>query len=107
MVGADMEQRAREAPGEARGLEANRALLLAQAGDERGALAALERAFAPAPLPQWWLLLGHPAFDRLRDDPRFEAIVAGTEAHVAGQRALLADMRRRELVPERAAQNQR
>lgn len=107
LVGAGIERRAGEAPGEARALEANRALLLAQDGDHRGALAALERAFAPAPLPQWWLLLGHPAFDRLREDPRFEAIVAGTKAHVAGQRALLADMRRRELVPERAAQNQR
>lgn len=107
LIEAQLEQRAREAPGEARALEANRALLLAQARDDGAALDALQRAFAPAPLPEWWLLLGHPAFDHLRDDPRLRAITARTEAHAARQRALLADMVRRGLVPERAAQNQR
>jgi TolB-like protein/DNA-binding winged helix-turn-helix (wHTH) protein len=102
-----LDGRAKEAPGEARMLEVNRAMLLAQAGRDRDALAALERAFAPTPLRRWWLLLQHPAFDHLRREPRFQAIVARTALHVARQGDQLAEMRRLGRVPDRAAQNQR
>jgi TolB-like protein len=102
-----LDGRAKEAPGEARMLDVNRAMLLAQAGRDRDALTALERAFAPTPLRRWWLLLQHPAFDHLRREPRFQAIVARTAVHVARQGDQLAEMRRLGRVPDRAAQNQR
>ena len=107
LLEAELDELEAVAPGQRRALDAVRALLLAQAGRDRDAIAALERAYAAAPLPLWWIHLKHPAFERLRGQPRFQGLVARVDAHLEAQREKLAQMRRRGLVPERAAQNQR
>jgi hypothetical protein len=95
------------APGQKRSLDAIRAVLLTQAHRDQDACAALERAYAVVPLSLWWIHLRHPAFDPLRGQPRFQALVARVESHLGTQREKLAQMRRRGLVPDRTAQNQR
>jgi len=107
LLEAELDELESVAPGQKRALDAMRALLLAEARRDEDACAALERAYAVAPLPLWWIHLEHPAFDRLREQPRFQALVARVNAHLEKQRAELAGMRRRGLVPDRAAQNQR
>ena len=106
-IAAKLDAREKQAPGEARMIDADRALLLAQTGRDHDAIVALERAFAPTPPPLWWLLLQHPAFDALHTQPRFKAIVARTEAHVARQQERFAEIRPSSGAPDRAAQNQR
>ena len=107
LLEAELEELEAVAPGQKRALDLIRALLLAQARRDRDAYAALERAYATVPLPLWWIHLEHPAFERLRGQPRFQALAARVEAHLETQRAQLAQMQRRGLVPDRAAQNQR
>ena len=77
-----------------------RAIAAAVLGETSTALDALEYALEDRN-PWWWWLRGHPAFDRLRENPRYQAFVAGVESHAARQHALLDEMRREGSIPDR------
>ncbi|HWS67400.1 MAG TPA: tetratricopeptide repeat protein [Steroidobacteraceae bacterium] len=50
----------------------------------------------------WWYFLPHaPAYDGIRQDPRFQAYVSITRSRVAQQRKLLLAMRQSKLIPAR------
>jgi adenylate cyclase len=107
LVEAELDALEVVSPGQRRVIDASRAVLLAQARRDGDAVEALERSYAAAPLPLWWIHLKHPAFDGLRGQSQFRGLVARVQAQLATQRETLAQMRRRGLVPDRAAQNQR
>jgi len=78
------------------------AIAAAVLGERDTALAALETLFFDGfTWFWWWLVPGHPAFDDLREEPRFQALLASAEAHAERQRALLNEMRRGGSVPDR------
>jgi TolB-like protein/Tfp pilus assembly protein PilF len=70
-------------------------MALALAGDREAALAMLERSVASrfAMEEGWYFFEIEPAYDSLRDDPRFEAMRMAVRAHIAEQRREL-DRRR-------------
>ncbi len=77
-----------------------RAIAAAILGETDTALNALQYGLEETN-PWWWWLRGHPAFEGLRDEPRFQALVAAAEAHAAQQRTLLNEMRRAGTIPDR------
>jgi hypothetical protein len=77
-----------------------RAIAAAVLGETETALRSLELGLDKGN-PWWWWLRGHPAFDGLREEPRFQALIAAAEDHAAEQRALLAEMRRAGVLPDR------
>ncbi|HSN72055.1 MAG TPA: tetratricopeptide repeat protein, partial [Steroidobacteraceae bacterium] len=75
---------------------------LAWLGDGDAAIAALQRSFASGAHNNWWHRLEYePAFDELRQDPRFEAMLSEERNRADAQRDLLEGMRRRGEVPRR------
>jgi len=76
---------------------------LALAGERDASIAMLERSFATGiAASQWWCFVEHePAFDTLRQDPRFEGLRRKIRAQIAQQRNELERLRREGLVPER------
>jgi TolB-like protein/DNA-binding winged helix-turn-helix (wHTH) protein/Tfp pilus assembly protein PilF len=84
------------------GMHQPRAIALAVLGEHDAAMERLERAFARGAIVHWWYMLDRePAFEPLRDHPRFEALAARVRAHASAQRRLLEDMRERSEVPRR------
>jgi TolB-like protein/Flp pilus assembly protein TadD len=77
-----------------------RAIAAAVLGETETALRTLEFGLDSGN-PWWWWLRGHPAFDGLREEPRFQALIAAAEDHAAEQRVLLAEMRRAGVLPDR------
>ncbi len=81
-----------------------KAVALAVLGQNDAALDTLRRNFDQGLRRNWWYrILREPAFERLRSDPRFKALVSDAQAHAAAQRALLEQMRERGEVPRRVA----
>ena len=71
-------------------------------GQKDAALQTLRRNFDQGVRQHWWYrLVREPAFEPLRSDPRFKALVVEAQAHAAAQRALLEQMRERGEVPRR------
>lgn len=79
-----------------------RAIAAALLGETETVLRTLELGLTNGN-PWWWWLRGHPAFDGLREEPRFQALIAAAEDHAAEQRALLIEMRRAGRLPDRPA----
>ena len=50
------------------------------------ALQVIENAVGSGNVNSWWMVLRHPAFDMLRNDPRFVAANAEIESLLAQQR---------------------
>ena len=78
-----------------------RAVLLAHAGRQEDACARLESAYTPAPRLFWWVILGNPAFDGMRDAPCLRSLQARIEAHVAAEREAIEALRRAGRIPDR------
>jgi TolB-like protein/DNA-binding winged helix-turn-helix (wHTH) protein/tetratricopeptide (TPR) repeat protein len=78
-----------------------RAIAAGVLGETDTALNALQYALSDSN-PWWWWLRGHPAFDGLQGDPRYQLMVAAAEAHAAHQRTLLNEMRRAGSIPDRS-----
>jgi len=78
-----------------------RAVLLAHAGRQEDACARLESAYTPAPRLFWWVILGNPAFDGMRDAPCLRSLQARIEAHVTAEREAIEAMRRAGRIPDR------
>ncbi len=76
---------------------------LAMNGEHDAAIAMLERAVAGKSIvfTTWQLFEIEPAFAVLRQDPRFQAVQAKGEAHIAGQRRELERLRAEGLVVDR------
>ena len=73
-------------------------------GQNDAALDKLRRNFDQGLRENWWYtILREPAFEPLRSDPRFKALVSDAQAHAAAQRELLEQMRERGEVPRRVA----
>jgi TolB-like protein/DNA-binding winged helix-turn-helix (wHTH) protein/Tfp pilus assembly protein PilF len=54
------------------------------------------------PLDWWYFLLHAPAYDSIRQDPRFQAYISITRSRVAQQRKLLLAMRKAKVIPARS-----
>lgn len=79
-----------------------RAQALALLGEDEAALAGLAESFRQKDYTQWWYTLQFdPAWDRLRNDPRFLAIAAAVREHVTAEHRRLVQMRRDGQVGER------
>jgi TolB-like protein len=76
---------------------------LALDGDTEGAIAMLERGLAYDSMnSQWWYFFeSEPAFDKLRKDPRYQAMRSKVQAHAEEQRRELDRLRAEGLVPNR------
>lgn len=80
-----------------------RAVALAVLGKPQAAVDALEQGFADGGRSRWWYTLNRePAFDALRDEPRFEALDARVRAHAAAERRQLESRRSSGEIPVRA-----
>ena len=76
---------------------------LAWLGEGEAAIAALQRSFELGSHNDWYYRLElDPAFDRIRGDERFQALLRQERAHAAEQRALLEQMRSRGELPARS-----
>jgi TolB-like protein/DNA-binding winged helix-turn-helix (wHTH) protein len=99
-----MDYQARELKRGARFASASRAEALALLGRKDEALKTLQETL---PMGRgrnaWYTLKHHPAFDGLRSDARFRAIVEAFQARMAVQREKLEAMRNAGLVPRRGA----
>jgi hypothetical protein len=49
----------------------------------------------------WWEVEVDPAFDAMRDDPRFRQFVAAQVAHIAAERSQVDEMRAAAIIPTR------
>ncbi|MEP7312662.1 MAG: winged helix-turn-helix domain-containing protein [Pseudomonadota bacterium] len=79
-----------------------RAQALALKGQSDAALATLADSFQQLDYTLWWYTLQYdPTWNELRADRRFVAIVTSVRAHIAGQKAQLAQLRRDGIVPDR------
>jgi TolB-like protein/Tfp pilus assembly protein PilF len=81
----------------------DRATALALLGDRKGALAALHKAINTGYINTWELLPIEPAFDPLRGDPEFQAMMSGMKAKVASERQILDRLRAEGKVLKRSA----
>jgi hypothetical protein len=81
----------------------DRATALALLGDRKGALAALHKAINTGYINTWELLPIEPAFDPLRGDPEFQAMMSEMKAKVASERQILDRLRAEGKVPKRGA----
>ena len=80
-----------------------RAAAFAVLRDDDRALDELEISVRTGKLYRWWYLAGHdPLYAHLRGNPRFQALDAQARQHIARQRTLLEEMRRKGAVPRRA-----
>jgi hypothetical protein len=71
-------------------------------GESGAALDLIGRSILGSHYARWWYFLQQERdFAALRGDARFQALVAEASAHAAGERALLQDMRRGGVVPDR------
>ena len=82
---------------------ADRATALALLGDHKGALAALHKAINSGYINTWGLLPIEPAFDPLRGDPEFQAMMSEMKAKVSSERQILDRLRAEGKVPKRGA----
>jgi TolB-like protein/Tfp pilus assembly protein PilF len=83
-----------------------RAAAYAVLGENDRAIEQLEISVRTGKLYRWWYLAGHdPLFERLRSNPRFQAINGQAQRHLQRQRALLEELRRKGTVPRRANQD--
>lgn len=81
-----------------------KAVALALLGRREAAIDQLQRAFEYESKSRWWYVFERePAFDTLRDDPRFAALATRARTNAAAERTLLQQMRERGEVPRRAA----
>jgi len=81
----------------------SRAQALALLGDNDAAIEALRRSIDSGFMPSWWYCLEREhAYDTLRRDPRFVAILQHAKDHAAGQRLKVDAMRVAGVVPTRA-----
>ena len=78
-------------------------IALALSGDRDAAIAMLQRSVATrfAFSDQWCYLEAEPAYDGLRQDPRFQAILRDARANAAEQRRELERRRAAGRVPDR------
>ena len=81
--------------------ESDRATALALLGDRKGALAALHKAVNTGYINTWGLLPIEPAFEPLRGDPEFQAMMSEMKAKVAAERQNLDRLRAEGKVPRR------
>ncbi len=81
----------------------DRATALALLGDRKGALVALHKALNTGYINTWELLPIEPAFDPLRGDPEFQAMMGEMKAKVASERQILDRLRALGRVPRRDA----
>ena len=92
-----------EAEGEARPphwFARERATLFAILGDDERALNELAASVAGRHIDRWWYTAKFdPLFERVRSDPRFQALNAQVELHRAEQRARLEQLRRDGTIP--------
>jgi hypothetical protein len=79
----------------------DRATALALLGDRKRALAALHKAINTGYINTWELLPIEPAFDPLRGDPEFQAMMSEMKAKVASERQILDRLRAEGKVPSR------
>lgn len=79
------------------------ALAAAVLGERDAALAALERQLDSDLHAWWWWFRDYPAFEELRDEPRFQAVFDAREAHAKAQRERLMEMRHDGDIPERTS----
>jgi len=82
----------------------DRPVALALLGDAEGAMRTLQTAFASGDgrLDWWRTLEVEPAYDGLRDDPRFKRLLADARAHAQDEHEALDRLRSEGLVPVRA-----
>lgn len=81
-----------------------RAMTRALLGDREAALQSLRDSLNGVNQGTWWYVFGYePAFDGLREDPRFVALRHQAEVHVAEQREHLRKLRAAGTVPARGA----
>jgi TolB-like protein/DNA-binding winged helix-turn-helix (wHTH) protein len=76
---------------------------LALLGDTEGAIKALQHVFASTSAEWWYWLQLDSAYDGIRHDPRFEAILTQTRTHAAEERAKLELLRAQGVVPRRGS----
>lgn len=80
-----------------------RPIALALLGDNEAALTALERATAlGAGYAHWYAISIDPAFDAIRNAPRFKALAVKLAAHARDEYAAVEQLRREHLVPAAA-----
>jgi hypothetical protein len=82
-----------------------RSLALALLGDGDGAMRSLQAASAAGLTNvEWWLTLEiEPAYEGLRDDPRFKGLLAQSRAHAHEERKMLERLRTEGLIPVQTA----
>jgi TolB-like protein/DNA-binding winged helix-turn-helix (wHTH) protein len=76
---------------------------LALLGDNEAAIKALQASFAPTSINWWYSLQLDGAYDGIRNDARFAALLAQASEHAAGERSKLQQLRAQELVPRRGS----
>jgi hypothetical protein len=77
---------------------------LALLGEREATIKVLQRTLDNGYLNDWWYQLERdPAYDGMRDDPRFKAILAKMKRHAADQHERLSAMRAAGLVPTRGS----
>jgi tetratricopeptide (TPR) repeat protein len=84
-----------------------RAMAYAMLGDDERALEQLAASLKLGHYARWWYTAElNPIFDRLRRDPRFQALVAQAKQHQLEQRALVDEMREKGAVPRRVVRSE-
>jgi hypothetical protein len=76
---------------------------LALLGDNEAAITALQASFAPTSINWWYSLQLDAAYDGIRNDARFAALLAQARDHAADQRSKLEQLRAQGLVPRRGS----